>query len=394
MNLSKSILLTFLLILIISCSLKKHEESNDKLIHVNMESQLDSRNKDKKSLSVFIDTVIYLPLESIPNSYLGKIRDVILYKDNYYVLDNSNLFKFNNTGKFVCQIGKRGRGPGEHRAIGDIIIKNDTIFMNSGSIMTYDINGNFLEKYPYPFRMFFPHDIQRIGNDFVAMNKNGFINFINKQGIIIDSINYEKYTQELSNSTIELPLSGIFFGTRNSMKISTFYNDTLFEISSKHNLIPKYVLNLGKYKLPEENRINYKIDFSKNQSLLEEYLRPVPLETKNYLLIQFRKWLICNIPPFGLTGKKIDADTQGLGIFDKRNENFSIIDVDWKYYPCFYPYFTDGERTLISFVNAYDAIDFYKKNQVYSEMYKPFISMVNNINTNDNPILIVMKLKD
>ncbi|MCF6357944.1 MAG: hypothetical protein L3J54_09090 [Draconibacterium sp.] len=61
--------------------------------------------------------------------------------------------------------------------------------------------------------------------------------------------------------------------------------------------------------------------------------------------------------PFGF-GRDKKADLFGLGIYNKKSGEFSLISEDKENYPCFYPHFSDGENSLISFVDAIEAVEF------------------------------------
>jgi len=83
----------------------------------------------------------------VTEKYLG----VRTYDDNYKLFDR--------TGKFLCTVGRRGRGPGEYpNSISDDIIdeKNGLIYLScfSGKILVYSISGGFLKEFIAPQLMY------------------------------------------------------------------------------------------------------------------------------------------------------------------------------------------------------------------------------------------------
>lgn len=62
---------------------------------------------------------------------------------------------FDRTGRFICQIGANGQGPGEYWAVYDNYVdeKNGRIYLmpwNTKSLLVYDMKGNYLSSIPFP----------------------------------------------------------------------------------------------------------------------------------------------------------------------------------------------------------------------------------------------------
>lgn len=392
----KKISICVLFIIIISCVQKKQAVDNKRNIvqAIEIEKALNNPSSNSVFLTEFIDTIKYIPLETTLDCYMQGIQKIIWYKNNFYIYDFGGIFKFNSEGKFIDKIGKNGAGPQEYRQCRGIIIHSDTLFINGGAtgkILAFDIDsGLFLASYPFPVRDFFG----KIGGNFVSLNNdNGYLEFFDYKGKLQNSVNYEKYDREAINAGgfIMYPLHDIFSGTPRSLKISTSLNDTIFELKNSYELTPQYILNLGEYKLPLNKRVEY-VHEREMEKLSLKLIRPVPLETNDYLFIQFGKWgTHSNISPIGLSDKK--ADLIGLGIFDKRNNRFSIVKDDMENYPCFYPNFSDGENCVVSYVSAMDAMEFLHQNKTNS-VYKPFSSVAEKLKMEDNPVIMIAKLKD
>ncbi|TDN98953.1 6-bladed beta-propeller [Sunxiuqinia elliptica] len=380
--------------IIAGCNLeRKADDNNGDLQKIDIEKALVNRLVNNVSLKEFIDTIKYIPLETNPDCNINEIQKIEYYKDNYYLWDYNSILKFNAQGRFVCKIGNKGKGPKEYIQNRGIVIHSDTLFVNSGhKIVAFNTkNGNFLASYPFPSRIFF----EKTEKSFVTFDSNtGFIECIDNNGKTLDSLNYEKFNVgEIYSDMIIYPFHNIFFGTQESLKISTSHNDTIFELNNKHKLVPRYIADLGKYKLPDDERLEYSGDFKYFEKATKKFVRPAYLETTDFLFIQFGKWLSdCNLTPFGLADKK--ADMIGLGLFDKNNEELSIISQDIENYPCFYPHFSDGGNSVISFVDAIEAIDFYEKNKNDKNLCKSFTTAIRHLQIEDNPILIIAKLKE
>jgi hypothetical protein len=384
---------TILAISILCCTQKQSADLKKKeLLSIDMEKAIDKHTTSKHIFSEFIDSIKYIPLETNSNCYISDIQKIIFHENHLYIWDYNGILKFDSNGKFVCKIGNTGHGPGEYIQNRGIIICSDTLFINSGNrILAYHTNtGDHLMTFPFKSSMFF----EKIGGSFVALNEhNGYIEFFDQKGHIMDSINYERFEGEIKKGGFVYPFYDIFFRTHPSLKVSTSHNDTIFEITNSHTLTPRYVVNMGKYKLPNDERFEYVGDFNKFDKLTANYIRPIPFETSRYLIFQLGKWgMACNFSTLGFNDKK--ADLIGLGVFDKTNRQFYLLNEDMKDCPFFYPHFSDGQNCLITYVNAVDAIDFLNKNKNEPIECNAFTTATKNLKVDNNPIVIIAKLKE
>lgn len=150
-------------------------------------------NTDKnKSYSVLkvplkVDNVammdLFKRLEVIPletkDSCLLICPDKVLYEDGYYeVFDSKHpaLFVFNEDGKFVRQIGKKGNAPNEYTEIYDVTYDEEAghICMLSpfGEIFIYALNGTFLSRMQLPQRANY-QSFESFKNYFVTWTLSG-----------------------------------------------------------------------------------------------------------------------------------------------------------------------------------------------------------------------------
>lgn len=390
----------YLVLIITICSIfyfsncSNRNEQKNELINIDIERAINSKTKGI-SLNEFIDTIIYIPLETNRVVHINEIQKIKFYKDNFFVMDNDGLYKFDSCGRFICKIGNIGKGPEEYDILGNFFIKSDTIFIRSSNrILAFDLyEGNFLNSFQFDqtYRRIY---VEKNGNYFVALNHvKNMIEFYNGKGLLIDSLTYRWDKKMILDRAIGFSYYDIFFGTEYSLEITTFCNDTIFEINDKFNLTPIYIAHLGKYKIPDKLRPDVAPwnKFIKNSAA---YLRKIPIETRNFLLIQLGSWSgeECSISMPFYPDKK--SGLIGLGIYDKRSNKISLISQDEENLPCFYPNYSDGDNHLISFVNPTDAIVFYEQNRSLYRFNKSFNEVIQKLKIDDNPVLILVKLKE
>lgn len=91
----------------------KYASVKDGVLHLD----LDKSRKDSSimNLSEVCDSLIYIPLETKKECLLGRnLNEFYMDGDEILLQINTSAYHFKRSGEFVCQFGRRGRGPGEY----------------------------------------------------------------------------------------------------------------------------------------------------------------------------------------------------------------------------------------------------------------------------------------
>lgn len=108
------------------------------------------------SVDELFSSIQVIPLETMDSCFLVNVEKVVPCKDGYFVFDNLKpaLYLFDEAGKFVREISKKGSGPGEFQMVSDFIIneKERRIDLLSpyGFLLEYDWFGNYIETITLP----------------------------------------------------------------------------------------------------------------------------------------------------------------------------------------------------------------------------------------------------
>ena len=97
--------------------------------------------------SCFATSVTYVPLETKTNCLVGMISKIDLNESVIAISDSKKILLFNWQGKFLRQIGRTGKGPGEYILVMDFLLKGNDIYITSTgktAIIKYSIDGKFL----------------------------------------------------------------------------------------------------------------------------------------------------------------------------------------------------------------------------------------------------------
>lgn len=160
MNKAK-LLLLFLLVGICSCNKVKEQEI---ILDDNMQN-----SEDSIAMSSFIKVEKTIKLENSPSSLIGNIHQIIKKNGLYYInSSNSPLKVFDENGRYVRNIGDLGHARGEYASVLSMDIDENNVYvLTSRKLMTYSINGTFLEA----------HDLD-VNADAIHVYDDGYLFFV------------------------------------------------------------------------------------------------------------------------------------------------------------------------------------------------------------------------
>lgn len=150
--------LSALLMVQLSCSQEKSSQATEDLISLTEEDLLEKRDVPLSSL---IDSLEIIRLENVDEAYTDISRVVV--SNNYIALISYNLRPaklFKRSGEYVGNIGNRGQGPGEYPSLYNVLIDENNGRIHVGSydsnqLMTYNLKGEYIasEKIPLAFHV-------------------------------------------------------------------------------------------------------------------------------------------------------------------------------------------------------------------------------------------------
>jgi len=227
-----------------------------KLPIINIEGALDNHSTESIQLSSFVSEINCITLETNKNCLIGN-RPYFFMTDNHIFY---NELMFDKNGKFVRKIGKIGKGPGEYVFARKVSINEERrefyVYDNfQHRIMVYDLDNNFLKSFK----------VSELGDGLFPVGENYLLMLYDRFQIlpeifdycILDSNNGNIVRFKKSLGLKKLPVYTDCFALFHNVcwyydsKLSYYeiLSDTIFQIMPDKE-IPRYIVNLGKYKVP------------------------------------------------------------------------------------------------------------------------------------------------
>ncbi|TVR72951.1 MAG: 6-bladed beta-propeller [Marinilabiliales bacterium] len=407
-----------LIIIIISCK----ENRTESIPIIEIEKNIDNFKLFK--LGDFDYKLDYIVLESTPDAMLMDIRFIDISGDYIVVSDRDKCLLFDRSGKFISKIGSQGRGPGENIAFTQVKIYNEKIFLPDGlsNVMNiFNVYGEFINTLKSPgdfwvlnsnswmpvtdstFLVHVPNHTGNEGSRVVLIDNNG--------DILQKYANTTFYTNVRDHCIYQRPAT--FFKHNDNIYFKQLLNDTIYQLNNDH-LYPIYLFDLGAYGFSfEYYALPWELFREKlADGITIEYL----FETRDYIFVIMNFWR--NYPfafyrknyhrPSGLDQYMI------IGLFNKPNDEFFLVapsNVDHQIEPTgikndidgginFMPRYAVNDTLIVSWFEAYElkmyvASEAFKNSTPkYPEKKKELEKLAASLDENDNPVLMLVKLKE
>jgi hypothetical protein len=164
----KTIFILLILCVLQSCRSHKDDEAT-KVI------ELDTSTKSFDSMDVIADSVSFIPLETNSSAFLGMEFQIVFTDERIMVCDygGQRILFFDLGGRYIEQISRRGRGPGEYLSMSKVMVD-----LVNNQIIVYDVLSQ--KVIYYDREMKFVREIDDFSNnaiirDIINLPDGGFL---------------------------------------------------------------------------------------------------------------------------------------------------------------------------------------------------------------------------
>ena len=389
--------LTIILILFALTACKNQPQQDDNsLIVFDLTNPSDSDVLKLSDLNV--KEIEYIPLETNDSSLFNKIRKIIVSGPNFYISDYSGTFlKFGNDGSFKNCFNRQGRGPKEYSNSRDFTIdpNSQNLYLLSGNdkkIYSYTNQGKFLDYFSVPegtLTIMFADGNILCHRPYLMGNKGSYLVMVDKKGNVIKEFPSFKYKIEL-NSRFGYYHEIIWFKFNDNLYIKDIHSNTVFLFNNKQ-FIPQYVLNHGGKTITPEARSQFTTE--------EKFFELGARYSVEMNVWRFGDYIISDFMydnKFFFYAGKISGNKKYFGNLKRGIINDIDGGPNLQYHTIYYY----DDNTMLAWVDAYKLISHVKsetfKNSTpkYPEKKKALEKLANSLSENDNPVLMLVKLKE
>jgi len=359
-------------------------------------SEFDIRNlsgvTEIKLSELGFSDIEYIPLETNQSCLLTRITDLRAVNDFFLVQYFTTIFKFDKTGKFITKIGTEGRGPNEFTVVHDVDIdpKNGNIYLVSGwqrKFFVYSKDGRFLRTFQSPVNT---THFRVTDNGILCYSINTFsnidwsFNLIDTTGRLIKRFaNYYRWNLTHKYAFV-FQHENIFYRFNNMLFKKEVYSDTVY-LFDNYDFKPHLIINAGQRLITPELRTELA-----PEQIMEKYISPINIfEFGSFIYYEF----VVNRSAFGFIGLGENSFKRLFNL----DQGF-VNDLDCG--PNIHPVTTWDDNTIISWIDALDlkkhiASEIFRNSKPkYPEKKVALEKLADGLNETDNPVLVIIRLKE
>lgn len=337
------------------------------------------------------EDIKYIPLETDSGSLMFKIKKLVKINDAYVINDYKRIISFTSDGKFISQVGKKGRGPKEYSFANDFSVNsNGNVYILSDDedkIYVYNLNGKFLKYFNCPPQT---TDIWNIDDAIFCFsaNKNGTItnsfDILDNNGLVIRTFP-NKYRYKPRKFYTVLSTECLLYKYQDETFVKEIFSDTVFKF--KNDVItPAYIFNHTEELFPVKAREGkWGLEVFKKYIIQRKFFR-----TENNVYYEFtykgNSYGFLGTLKGNKNSKLINLNKGIINDIDGGiNFKFNLSDEDGTFIGWIDSHILKNHVTTEAFKNS---------TPKYPEKKKELEKLANSLNENDNPVLMLVKLKN
>lgn len=397
-KITSGLLLLAVAILFVGCSEKS---VNQQVKHIDLSESWKS--PEKGLLSSIADDIEYIPLETTPNCLIGNHRalEVTPLKKYLLIHEHNKVMKlFDRQGNFLNTIGRIGKGPEEYIPLNKYFVdeKQEIIYLlsNNNKCLIYGFDGHLKREI----------NLQNYADHIIVDTKGNIgLLYLAETALLKDSAKLQWLSPEgIEESAIPLyPGRQMGGGKHFSSNVQLFWHneqirfgeipfDTLYTLNANSEFEPTWSFNPGEMKMPEEVLHSWTRIVTESNNYTTIYIM---VESYNYF---FMTGGYANFT-YKILAHKNTGITQAIAIYPNDPHSLDqgfINDIDGGL--PFWPKTVD-KNLAITCLSPFEAIEKLKDQSREKlppqnlELAEKYSAMVGGLGVDDNPIVMIVKLK-
>ena len=295
---------------LVACTTQQTEQSLGKQPYTVIPFEKGVENEKQVKLSEIAEKITFVQMETTDASLLNKVRanNIISVNGNIVIpCFNMGAFAFDEKGKFIAPISRKGQGPAEFLRFVGVSGNSDLnlIYVKDGrKMMAFRPDGTFVDEYKTPGALHWESSIAMQDSIMLSavINYTGQrpyrLILTNAQGDTLKAFpQYDRFEIPKGMNYIYINNKENFlYQYKDESVYHDYYCDTLYTVT-RDSLLPRYLLDMGKYKLPKDLRIEaefFSDEPEQAKKKAENYSRPIFFENDRYIVMPYTTWNLHN----------------------------------------------------------------------------------------------------
>lgn len=386
-----------------------------------LETKIASPEESLKASDYFA-SIEYVPLETTDSSLIGNKPAIVIDKDRVYVGSSQRpclVFDL-KTGKFIRSIGLIDKGPMGYKSSNEFWInpENGVIYFPGWKkeLIKYSVNGEFLGTQKIPDcagdaaslsyldqntlvahcesmmgrvadRLVYFNDKGEVLKNFAGIPRSDTMDISNISNISILTASKMGLSKggvillkrgDINQERLLMTNQPVFGHWNGKTWYKESYSDTVFNLSGQ-GIEPGWVLDMGKYKLGIEERDNR--EARKDKGNINQVM-----ESDRFLMFSYFFFpegeAMAYRGVFDKETGEVRTAPYGSGFVDDLN---GFITVN--------PVLENWNNNLVTFLQPLKILDWFEEHPEESGDLKPEILKLKELKEDDNPVLVVIRLK-
>ena len=362
----------------------------DNIDYSNMKEIIINADKQDNIAQNIIDFE-YIKLQTNSKCLISNLDKVICKGNKIYILDSraQSLFIFNMKGDFLFKIDKSGRGVGEYNYLMDFDVDEAgniyCLDLSKNTVLKYDNIGRFIEMKK---KNYFINNIAIVDTAILLTYQTTVINSNAKHKFVFyrDGKFINSYLPIDAGNSVRMLKPFHLINSKNGLLFNEDLSDTIYAVTPD-SLYAKYFLNFGKYSISPKLRNDLNYFMNTNIQKMEGYRINNFFETSDYFTCTFnlsgKSWALYYCVKSEKTLQTYCPNCDGIP--QKVINDFIPIGV----YNDFF----------ISYLKFHTIVAYKKELEENPERTRKLIgednvNLINSIDLNDNPVLVLYKMKN
>jgi len=196
-----------------------------------------------------------IALETKKESLLGNLNNIFFKGDTLFIYSTGKLSAFNNKGRFLFNVGAKGRAANEYLTLKSFFIKNGDLFLHDWDgrkLLRFGSRNVFIEKMDIRKEGWMPDHIFPFNDNlYVVRNTYGG----EQTRVPLISVYDKNFNMLSSSSRIQKngsSLVDLFFPYKSEVLYWEILCDTIYSINKSAAITPKYFVDFGSSRVPEK----------------------------------------------------------------------------------------------------------------------------------------------